>query len=382
MIDEGVCGIVTAKARAFADSLIEKLRFNGLYKPSRVMLVLFSLLVWLLITVTAHSTEEALRQVGLEVRQQKAEVARARAGLEDIQVDLDEVEFRVEQAARERDQVREQYEKLEALWRDNPTRELEDAVAAARERFFKKNSEHQAALKERRRLRARLEEQQATLARTQSRLREKQSRLDTLKNALIDRIATQRLQSLQQSSQVEGYGEASCMRVTVSECQKAAKQAAERDAAERGSIVVVQSITQMENFQLTEDRVRSAVTGRLSNVQVLEEGWIGRSTYKYRIGATVTPVVSDAVIEQVRKAVAAGMGLDSMGMSAAVGEGSGRIPAKTVQVTEKQQRTTNVQQTSTGSETRPPPSPPVVSPGPGCSKTAKKGGASVPAGVW
>jgi hypothetical protein len=65
--------------------------------------------------------------------------------------------------------------------------------------------------------------------------------------------------------------------------------AAKRDAAEKGSQVFVSSRTLIEDYQVTSDMVESGVKARILGFEVLENGLMGETGYRYLIKARVTP---------------------------------------------------------------------------------------------
>lgn len=119
-----------------------------------------------------------------------------------------------------------------------------------------------------------------------------------------------RISNFKKTTIVEGYAEVGCGEESPRKCQSRAKRAAERDASEKGSIVVVQAATSIENFQMTQDEVKTEVQAQLSNVEVLEKGWIGDTTYVYSIRASVTPIIGASLRQQVEESIAQELGIN------------------------------------------------------------------------
>ncbi|MEX1237630.1 MAG: hypothetical protein WD994_05110 [Pseudomonadales bacterium] len=94
--------------------------------------------------------------------------------------------------------------------------------------------------------------------------------------------------------EVDGEGIASCGDYSISDCKTMALAAAKRDAAEKGSRVFISSSTLMQDYALTSDIVQSSVKAKILGFEVLENGLLGETGYRYLIRARVTPDFSES----------------------------------------------------------------------------------------
>ncbi len=128
--------------------------------------------------------------------------------------------------------------------------------------------------------------------------------IEQLNDQAIARELEKRIAALNKTTTVEGHAEVGCGDESARKCQQRALRFAERNASEKGAIVVVQAVTHIDNFQLTKDQIKTDVQARLANVEVLEKGWVGDSTYQYRIRAQVTPIIGETLTTQIKASIA------------------------------------------------------------------------------
>ena len=130
-----------------------------------------------------------------------------------------------------------------------------------------------------------------------------------MRHALITREVEKRIAHFKKTTVVDGYGKVTChSEESIQQCQERAKRNAERDASEKGSIMVVNSVSNIRNFQLTQDQIETETQAQLSNVEILDKGWIGDMSYQYHIRATVTPVIGVLLRKQIEESVAQDLG--------------------------------------------------------------------------
>lgn len=129
---------------------------------------------------------------------------------------------------------------------------------------------------------------------------------------LTDRQLQDRITAMRVSKQVEAEASAACGDMSVSACKKKARTLSEQKAIEQGSVIVVDAMTEMQNFKLTSEQIRSEVRGELADVVELQAGFVNDEVYKTRIRAKVTPVISDSMQRQIRRSIQTEI-LDSIG---------------------------------------------------------------------
>jgi hypothetical protein len=70
-----------------------------------------------------------------------------------------------------------------------------------------------------------------------------------------------------------------------------------------GSVVVVDSLTEVKNFKLTKEELRSEVRATLTNKEVLKQQMINDSTaFETRIRATVVPAIGSSLRQELKGA--------------------------------------------------------------------------------
>lgn len=143
-------------------------------------------------------------------------------------------------------------------------------------------------------------------------LRKQKSIQDSI-NELSDQLAGSKLQyqlkKLRNSKRIEVSVRETCsLTVTKDKCRDQARIKAERKASEKGSVVVVESITEVKNFNLKRDDIRSQVKARISDIRVIKDtydltadktGWV----IDYAISALVTPSVTNEMIADLKNQI-------------------------------------------------------------------------------
>ncbi|MDH5391632.1 MAG: hypothetical protein OEY11_00470 [Gammaproteobacteria bacterium] len=146
---------------------------------------------------------------------------------------------------------------------------------------------------------------------------------------LSDQMAGSQLQnqlkSLRTSKRINVSVRETCsLTVTKDKCRDQARVKAERQASEKGSVVVIESITEVKNFNLTKDEVRSKVKARISDIRVTNDsydltkdktGWV----IDYAISALVTPSVTKEMIADLKSQIIQGLGSDGADTAALPG---------------------------------------------------------------
>lgn len=124
--------------------------------------------------------------------------------------------------------------------------------------------------------------------------------VDTVVNAQVD----QRILTLQSEKEVVATARVACGDETVKQCKERSVRAAELAASEQGSVVFVTSLTEIKNFKLSKDEVRSEVQATLSNKEIVKQQMIGEAeAYETTLKAKVSPVIGDALHEQMAEGI-------------------------------------------------------------------------------
>ena len=167
------------------------------------------------------------------------------------------------------------------------SKELEQALAEERASYEGKKAAHEksrdtlAGLMEELK-KARHEEVAAQTAHDGNK-----SQLIALKKELAEAKYTAIKNKIEKEQVLEVTGEVSCGKATIAECKTMALEQAKRNAAEQGSAVLVDSMTEIQDFQLTEDVIKTRVRAMVMSHEILDKGFVGDSGYFYKIRAVV-----------------------------------------------------------------------------------------------
>ncbi len=134
----------------------------------------------------------------------------------------------------------------------------------------------------------------------------KQNTVRRLVDQLIEADINRQLSSLRNSRRIKVSTSETCsLSITKDACRDKARAKAERLASEKGSVVVVSSVTEMKNFKLSKDQAKSRVKARISDIKVLKDsydltadknGW----RVSYAISALVTPIITRGMKDELR----------------------------------------------------------------------------------
>jgi hypothetical protein len=189
-------------------------------------------------------------------------------------------------------------EKKQAYDRDNPG-EIVEQLRAAEE----KNIETSRALGEAKEKRAIYESEliahNKLAARQHNEFLKQQKSFEREVDRAVDIGLQDKLQTLQVSRMVEATERVPCGNDPIPVCKERSKKAAEQKASEQGSVVLINSLTEVKNFKLTKDELRSEVRATLSNKTFSNQHLIGETEYETTVTANVEPVVGETLREQI-----------------------------------------------------------------------------------
>ncbi len=206
-------------------------------------------------------------------------------------------------------------EKLEKIERDSPGVLRPEILDAAR-------AKSRTAAANRKEAQAKLSQETGAFDESNRALAGKAVEEEHAKAAYLSRfepvaegVAKARIDEYKKPQEVTESASVACGDLSVADCKTKSREEAERKAVERGSVIVVDSITEINNLTLTKDKARSEVRGTITNRQVLESKLIADDTAAYTsIKATVTPGITESLRNDVLQSVRADM-------SAQVGDG-------------------------------------------------------------
>ena len=120
---------------------------------------------------------------------------------------------------------------------------------------------------------------------------------------IVESQLQKRLSTLQVKKEVQVTSKVACANDSIPVCKERSKKAAEMDASERGSVVFVDSLTEVKNFQLSKEEVRSEVQATLTNKVFSNQHFVGDAEYETTITATVEPAIGTRLREQMANTI-------------------------------------------------------------------------------
>jgi hypothetical protein len=120
--------------------------------------------------------------------------------------------------------------------------------------------------------------------------------------ALMEVVVSSRKGEYQKTQTVEATGNISCGDMQVKECKEKSLKEAERQAVERGSVIVVDSVSEINNSKLTKDQIRSATRGRIASREILSAKFVNDDTaFQTTIRAQITPGLGPELLAEMRQ---------------------------------------------------------------------------------
>lgn len=120
---------------------------------------------------------------------------------------------------------------------------------------------------------------------------------------VVDVRVDEQIRVLQVAKEVEVTERVACGDDSIPVCKERSKKAAELKATERGSVVFINSFTEVKNFKLSKEELRSEVQATLTNKVFSNQHFVGDSEYETTIKASVVPAISPALREQMAGAI-------------------------------------------------------------------------------
>ena len=195
-------------------------------------------------------------------------------------------------------------EKKQAYDRENPG-EITEQLRVAEEN----NKQATRALKDTEEKRADTESKFNKLNTSAVRQYAEFKRLQKSYEGDVDRVVDHQLQenirALQVSKVMEVSAQVSCGDESITACKERSKKSAELKASEQGSVVLVNSLTEVKNFKLTKEELRSEVRATLSDEKILSQNFIGDSGFETKISVKVERAISESLREQMAGAIRA-----------------------------------------------------------------------------
>jgi len=114
-----------------------------------------------------------------------------------------------------------------------------------------------------------------------------------------DLLMNERLKSRQANKEITATAKIPCGDESIQSCKARSVKAAELKAVEMGSVVFVSSLTEINNYKLTKEDLRSEVQAILTNKRYSNQHLIGEAEYETTVTANVEAVIGKGLQKQM-----------------------------------------------------------------------------------
>lgn len=245
------------------------------------------------------------QRAGLDVKVK--ELNESTRQVEHAQVDSSSVKAALKLHEAQSKKARAKLEEIQTFVRNNPGELAPDRLRAAEEehrnagRVLKDAEEKLAAIE------SRIDTLSALAIRLYTDIKRMQKTYEGDVDREVDRQLQERIRALQVSKVIEVSAQVSCGEESITLCKERSKKAAELKASEQGSVVFVNSLTEVKNFKLTKEELRSEVRATLSDEKILSQSFVGDSGFETKISVRVEPAISESLREQMAGSIRAGI---------------------------------------------------------------------------
>lgn len=199
----------------------------------------------------------------------------------------------------ESEQARTKLEKLQAFDRDNPGTISREQVVAAEDQNRQAFGALKAAKDKKSDADARINSLSVDSSAKYADFLRLQKSFERDVDRVVDTQLQERLLVLQVKKEVTVTERVACGDDSIPVCKERSKKAAELKASEMGSVVFVNSLTEVKNFKLSKEELRSEVQATLSNKVFSNQHMVGETEYETTITANVEPVIGDTLRDQM-----------------------------------------------------------------------------------
>jgi len=235
----------------------------------------------------------------------------ARTALETDQIELKSAQSKLQSFKTERDNERTKLDDLRSAAEKMPTIDFTDQINRQNDAVYKAGRKYQSQLDNVKTLEEKVHEDKTRYAIAAEQQKSLKMSIDSMHEQLAGAELQKRLQGINKSRNINVEVRETCsLQLTQAACRDQAKAKAERQAAEKGSVVMVESVTEIKNFNMTKDEIKSRLKVRISNIQVTRDsydltadktGWV----VDYAITATVTPVITEDMRKDMKAQILA-----------------------------------------------------------------------------
>jgi|GEM_PF-4881366 len=203
----------------------------------------------------------------------------------------------------ESNQAKSKLEKLQEFDRDNPGTISQEQLRAAEDQNRKAFSALREARDKKSGSESRINSLNVDASAKYAEFLRLQKSFERDVNRVVDTHLQERLIALQVKKEVTVTEKVACGDDSIPVCKERSKKAAELKASETGSVVFVNSLTEVKNFKLSKEELRSEVQATLSNKVFSNQHMVGETEYETTITASVEPAIGDGLRDQMAAAI-------------------------------------------------------------------------------
>lgn len=270
-----------------------------------------------LFSLDAVASDQELRLLQSKLQEMKAlnaELEKAHIGYSTAQIELDTAQSKLGRLKSRAEVERETLDELRNTEAKFPDIDFTDKINAQRAEWRAANKAYLSEQEYVRVLSDKAAQDKQTYDIAMSRREGLQKSIDRMSAELAEKQLNAELAQIQKPQNIRVSAIETCsLSVTKDDCMDKARIKAEREAAERGSLVVVDTVTEVKNFNLTKDEARSRVTARISDIRIIKQtfdltpdktGW----RVEYEISALVTPAITDNMRNELKQQIISSLG--------------------------------------------------------------------------
>lgn len=200
-------------------------------------------------------------------------------------------------------QAKAKLEKLQEFDRDNPGTISQDQLRSAEDQNRQAFSSLKAAREKKSSSENRINTLNVDASTKYAEFLRLQKSFERDVDRVVDAQLQERLRALQVKKEITATEKVSCGDDSIPVCKERSKKAAELKASEMGSVVFVNSLTEVKNFKLSKEELRSEVQATLSNKAFTNQHMVGETEYETTINANVEPVIGDSLRSQMASGI-------------------------------------------------------------------------------
>lgn len=267
--------------------------------------------------VNAFADDEELKLLQTKLQELKdlnAELDKANMGYSTAQIELNTAQTKLGTLKSRVEVERETLDELRNTEAKFPDIDFSDKINAQRTQWRTANKAYLSEQEYVRVLSDKAAQDKKTYDLAVNKRKGLQRTIDRMSDDLAEKQLNAELAQIRKPQNIRVSAVETCsLSMTKDACMDKARVKAERDAAEQGSLVVVDTVTEVKNFNLTKDEARSRVSARISDIRIIKQsydltpdktGW----RVEYEISALVTPAITEQMRNELKQQVISSLG--------------------------------------------------------------------------